>query len=704
MKNILILSAVLTAFHLYGTNFQERRGIRYSGESERCALDVKWPAGVNGFATVVNFHGGGLVGGSRHYAPWPRRGEDCEAVAFVSAGYRLMSAGGTVTPENCIDDAAKAVSWVLDHIAEFGGDPHKVFVTGISGGGYLTAMVGMDAKWLAKYAHSPSELAGIIPLTGQMTKHFNVRKIGFRDNDPQFQPKIDEWAPLYYASAKGLPPACFCTGGRDVEWKCRVEENELLAASMRNCGYPLTEFHETEGDHGGGVKPSSRFLRDFVMKTCNANGVSRFSNNERVVFYGDSITHGGRFIYYLQLFQDLRYPGSNVRLINGGRSGGTAGDGLSRFDRDLVPMKVDRAFVMFGMNDVGRDYWKSDAPDSKTLDCRRVSVKRFSDNTAKLCDRLASAGVKTVLMTPSPFDQYGEFAKENIPHCNDGLALCAEEVRRIAAVRSLGVADLHLQMTDIFKRHAKDWHCCADRVHPNAEGHLVMAALILDAMCETPTVAHTVINVAGKGFTRAHSANVVVSGVVKNSEAVSFTYAPKALPFPKLPEYVKADDFVYPLTRKLNQEVMEISGLAAGTYTLEFDGVKVGEFTADQFKKGVNIAQLDTPNQRRAQAAAAVIPRLYEVVNAYRRVVLVKYMIQDDKIDASDRAATDVYLDKWLAARKSSPWYLGVKAWIDGYKADRDREVEMCSEINELYERMAVVRPAVSRVRIFRRK
>lgn len=40
--------------------------------------------------------------------------------------------------------------------------------------------------------------------------------------------------------------------------------------------------------------------------------------------------------------------------------------------------------------------------------------------------------------------------------------------------------------------------------------------------------------------------------------------------------------------------------LPQGTYELAFDGVKVGEFTAGEFEKGINISSLDTPNQRKA--------------------------------------------------------------------------------------------------------
>ncbi len=707
MKKQLIMSFALgLGLTALGLTFNVEKDIRYSDAAPRCVLDVKWPDGVTNFATVINFHGGGLVKGNKHFARWPDEAADKDPVAFVGANYRLLKndkTGETATPEECISDAAAAVAWTLDNIARYGGDPKKVFVTGISGGGYLTAMVGLDPKWLAKYGHVPADLAGIAPMTGQMTKHFNVRKVGFHDADPQFQPKIDEWAPLAYAGGKNLPPACFLAGGRDVEWKCRVEENELLAASLRSCGYPKTEFHETEGNHGGGVRPSAYFLRDFVMKTCDAGAVGRFADGERVLFCGDSITHGGKFIYYLQAFQDLRHPGSNVRLINGGRSGDTARGGLNRFDRDILSFKADRAFLMFGMNDINRNCWKSAEPSEKESAARQSAVDGYRANMAKLTERFLAAGVKTVLMTPSPYDQYGVFEKANLPFCNDpGLASCATAVRDLAAAHNLGLVELHAPLTQLFKDHATDCHFCADRVHPGNEGHLIMAALILDAMHISPLVARVQIDAAKGTADRlgyGKTMNVAVTALRATPNEVAFTYAPKALPFPKLPEYEKAAAF-YPLTERLNQEVLAVTGLAAGSYDLAFDGVKVGTFSADDFAAGVNVALLDTPNQKRAQTLAAPMRRLQENQSRLRQVILVQIMLQDNNVDTNDRAAADAWLANWLEKQKKSEWYNGVKAWVNGYQASRDDTPVLQAEADDLYAQMGAIRPAVSRVTI----
>ena len=164
-----------------------------------------------------------------------------------------------------LDDAAASTAWVLRNIEKFGGDPKKVFIAGHSAGGYLAAMIGLDSKWLSKQGISNQQLAGIIPVSGQMTTHFLLKKLR-GDEGNSLRPLIDDYAPLYYAS-KDLPPICLIVGDRRVEFKSRVEENDLLAVTLRNVGHPHVEFYEMGGlDHGNVTDGAVVIIPQFIKK------------------------------------------------------------------------------------------------------------------------------------------------------------------------------------------------------------------------------------------------------------------------------------------------------------------------------------------------------------------------------------------------------------------------------------------------------
>ena len=552
-----LLGVAMSASTLLGLEFRVERDIPYrSPESlaqegeyarSRCQLDIRLPVGVTNFATVVYFHGGGIVKGDKGGFCWPREAMDCDPIAHVSGGYRLIT---NATPEQAISDAAAAVAWTLKNISRYGGDPKKVFVTGISAGGYLTAMVGLDYRWLAKHSLKPTDLAGIIPLTGQMTKHFNVREIGFKDKDPRYMPKVDEWAPLHYASTNPVPPSCFLTGGRDIEMKARVEENELLAASLRACGHKNIEFRETEGNHGGGVYPSRYFLRDFVMKTCNAGGIPGFADGECTMLTGGQM-QDTLVAPYLQLLWSTRRPGSGVKVV-----AATLDDCIQKKAR--FGFKPDRVWA-FGEDEADCRRWK------------KLGVRQIL--------RLAQSpkGMDEVMFDPG--------------------------------------------------RHLKQ----AADISPKAKD-LFTAMLLADSMHISPLVARVAID-AKKGVAFAASSpkhknaagkklqdcyNVKVPRVDVRKNGIAFTYEPKSLPFPVTPEYDEVEKF-YPLTERFNQEILTVERLGPGTYELAFDGVKVGEFTAEEFGKGVNIAKLDTPNQRKAAALVQLAESLRNRYSAWKK-------------------------------------------------------------------------------------
>ncbi|MES2886429.1 MAG: alpha/beta hydrolase [Pseudomonadota bacterium] len=148
------------------STYELRDGIAY-GAGNRQTLDVYRPTvapqSPSGWPVVVFFYGGTWTQGNR--ADYKFVGE-----AMASRGYLTLVADYRLYPEvrfpDFLRDSATAVGFALEHSAQWGGDPRKVFVMGHSAGAYNAAMVALDARQLQAVGHSPSELAGWIGLAG----------------------------------------------------------------------------------------------------------------------------------------------------------------------------------------------------------------------------------------------------------------------------------------------------------------------------------------------------------------------------------------------------------------------------------------------------------------------------------------------------------------------------------------------------------
>lgn len=218
--------------------------------SERCRLDLYYPEKINGYPTIVWFHGGGITGGNKYI---PEKLKE-QGIAVAAVNYRLSP---KVKSPAYIDDAAAAVAWTFKNIEKFGGDSKKIIVAGHSAGGYLTSMVGLDKKWLKNHDIDANKIALIVPLSGHTITHMTVRRErGIADT----QPLVDEFAPLFHVR-DDAPPLILITGDRELEMLGRYEENAYMWRMMEVAGHTSTELYELDGfNHGEMVSPALEIL------------------------------------------------------------------------------------------------------------------------------------------------------------------------------------------------------------------------------------------------------------------------------------------------------------------------------------------------------------------------------------------------------------------------------------------------------------
>ena len=194
------------------------------------------------------------------------RGEikEIEAVIATHEGRNFPQPGRLM---DVFKDYEAAFALAANTYKRLGLSPDQGLQRGLrTAGGYLAAMVGMEPRWLAAHGFSHRQLAGLIPVSAQVTTHFKVKQLR-GDTGPEYRVVVDEYAPLHHAS-RDLPPICLIVGDRRIEYKNRVEENDLFAVSLRNLGHTAVEFHEMGGlDHGGVRRGSWLIIPGFIKRT-----------------------------------------------------------------------------------------------------------------------------------------------------------------------------------------------------------------------------------------------------------------------------------------------------------------------------------------------------------------------------------------------------------------------------------------------------
>jgi len=209
---------------------------------------------------------------------------------------------------------------------------------------------------------------------------------------------------------------------------------------------------------------------------------------------------------------------------------------------------------------------------------------------------------RLVLVTPLPYDQYAPRTAPN-RRSNGVRAAVAADVRAEAARRGIALADVHDALTQILRERPQLAVCGEDRTTFTP----LAAWLALPKICEAVGDGGEVASVAIQAKTgRREVSGAFVRDAEVSTTKVTFVYQARALPLPATPAY-RAADHVAQLTAKWNRETLRVAQLDPGTYAVACDGREVGRYSAVQLAKGVNLALLDTPGQRAAQAAAACV-------------------------------------------------------------------------------------------------
>lgn len=201
-------------------NYTHDRDIAYGEFGARNQLDI-WrrpDLDRNGRAPVLlQVPGGAWMTGSKRGQAHPlmshlvERGWVCAAI-----NYRLSPR--STWPDHIVD-VKRAIAWTREHIAEYGGDPDWIAITGGSAGGHLSALAALtpgDPQFQPGFEDADTRVQAAVPFYGvydftENAPHQHPQLVGvmqkyvFKQRRREFAEVFEAASPISHVSADAPP-------------------------------------------------------------------------------------------------------------------------------------------------------------------------------------------------------------------------------------------------------------------------------------------------------------------------------------------------------------------------------------------------------------------------------------------------------------------------------------------------------------------
>jgi acetyl esterase/lipase len=217
---------------------------------------------------LVQIPGGAWVLGWRRPQAYPLMSH------LAERGWIIVALNYRVSPRNRwpdhIVDVKRALAWVKENIAAYGGDPDFVAVTGGSAGGHLTALAALtpgDPQWQPGFEDADTSVAAAVPIYGRydwFSSHGEGRreflvfleKFVVKRLITQFRKTYTDASPI--CRVHGDAPPFFVLHG-SYDSIIPVGEGREFAAAMRAMSKSPVLYAELPGaQHAFDIFPSPR--------------------------------------------------------------------------------------------------------------------------------------------------------------------------------------------------------------------------------------------------------------------------------------------------------------------------------------------------------------------------------------------------------------------------------------------------------------
>lgn len=439
-----------------------------------------------------------------------------------------------------------------------------------------------------------------------------------------------------------------------------------------------------------------------------AQAVKPFKEGDRAVFLGNSITDGGHYHSFIWLYYMTRFPNMSLRIFNGGIGGDTAYDMNKRLDGDIFSMNPTVLMVTFGMNDSG--YYEYNGDNAKEFGEQKYqeSIKNFQQMEKRFKEL---PHTRIVMAGTSPYDETAQIKGNTaLKKKNETIKRIIEYQKESAARNNWEFVDWNAPMVALnqqFQQKDPSFTLCGnDRIHPDNDGHMVMAYLFLKAQgFAGKEVSNMEINADKKRVVKADGC--IISNIKKAGNDFCFDYLAEALPYPldtvargwgakkSQAEAMK----VVPFMEEMNREILKVTGLK-GRYKLLIDDQEIGIWDAEDFAKGINLAEESkTPQYQQALAVMHLNEYRWEIERTFREYAWCQFGFFQQKglLFANNRKAIEVMDENvekniWLKGRRDLYSKMMLEAVRDARAQEMEVLVAKIYEINKPETRRIILR------------
>jgi lysophospholipase L1-like esterase len=316
--------------------------------------------------------------------------------------------------------------------------------------------------------------------------------------------------------------------------------------------------------------------------------------NDVVGIAGDSITEQHLYSCFMEDYLLMCQPTAGQSIINFGWSGEQAPGFLARLNTDVFPFKPTVMTTCYGMNDGGY------GPLNDQI------AGNYRTAQTGIVEALKKNGVRAIVLGSAKCVDSFYYGRGNPdPNrrpdvYNKTLGSLADIDKDIAAKEGVVYADVYGITLDTMKKAkaalGDDYQIMGgDGVHPDPNGHLVMAYAFLKALGCDGNIGTITVDMGSSQATGTSGQEIVsCKGGVVDVKSTRYPFCFNGTLGSKNQGETAAITQFFPFNDDLNRYMLVVKGLTAAkakvTWGDPTKGAVTKEYTADQLAKGINLA------------------------------------------------------------------------------------------------------------------